>query len=128
MALLAAQLSEVVDDRHRPENNRPEVVERIAILGALLLDLAASRVRSQEYTIINATLSPVANSSFLYGSAGQLTDPCNGLFTFRAITGTYEHDVFVTFVGNSVVFAKFSANLPWSQSSGYSYWYGVGLK
>jgi len=79
-------------------------------------------------TIINATLTPVANSSFVYGSAGQLTDPCNGLFAFRAVTGTFEHDVFVTFVGNSVVFAKFSANLPWSQSSGYSYWYGVGLK
>jgi hypothetical protein len=79
-------------------------------------------------TIINATLTPVANASFLYGSAGQLTDPCNGLFAFRAVTGTYEHDVFVTFVGNSVVFSKFSANLPWTQSSGYSYWYGVGLK
>jgi len=79
-------------------------------------------------TIINATLTPVANSSFLYGSAGQLMDPCNGLFAFRAVTGTYEHDVFVTFVGNSVVFAKFSANLPWTGSSGYSYWYGVGLK
>ena len=70
----------------------------------------------------------MANSGFLYGSAGQLADPCNGLFAFRAVTGTYEHDVFVTFVGNSVVFAKFSANLPWTQSSGYSYWYGVGLK
>jgi hypothetical protein len=79
-------------------------------------------------TVINATLTPVADSTFLYGSAGQLTDPCNGLFAFRAVTGTYEHDVFVTFVGNSVVFSKFSANLPWSQSSGYSYWYGVGLK
>jgi hypothetical protein len=79
-------------------------------------------------TIINATLTPVANSSFLYGSAGQLTDPCNGLFAFRAVTGTFEHDVFVTFVGNSVVFSKFSANLPWTQASGYSYWYGVGLK
>jgi hypothetical protein len=79
-------------------------------------------------TFINATLTPVANSSFIYGSAGQLTDPCNGLFVFRAVTGTFEHDVFVTFVGNSVVFAKFSANLPWTQASGYSYWYGVGLK
>ncbi len=29
-------------------------------------------------TIINATLTPVANSSFLYGGAGQLADPCNG--------------------------------------------------
>ena len=80
-------------------------------------------------TVINAVLTPVASSSFLYdGSANKLSDPCNGLFTFRAVTGTYEHDVFVTFVGNSVVFAKFSANLPWTDSSGYSYWYGVGIK
>jgi hypothetical protein len=83
---------------------------------------------SSGHTIVNATLTPVANSSFLYGKTGQLADPCNGLFAFRAVTGTYEHDVFVTFVGNSVVFAKFSANLPWTPSSGYSYWYGVGLK
>jgi hypothetical protein len=85
---------------------------------------------SNNNTIINAALTPVANSSFAYGtgSDGKLTDPCNGLFTFHVVTGTYEHDVFVTFVGNSVVFSKFSANLPWSQTSGYSYWYGVGLK
>ena len=79
-------------------------------------------------TFINAALTPVASSSNLYGSAGQLTDPCYGLFTFHVVTATYEHDVFVTFVGNSVVFSKYSANLPWTQTSGYSYWYGVGLK
>lgn len=84
---------------------------------------------SKSNTVINATLTPVASSSYLYdGSAGKLADPCNGLFAFRAVTGTYEHDVFVTFVGNSVVFSKFSANLPWTNSSGYSYWYGVGMK
>ncbi len=79
-------------------------------------------------TFINAALTPVANSPNLYGSAGQLADPCYGLFTFHVVTATYEHDVFVTFVGNSVVFSKYSANLPWTQTSGYSYWYGVGLK
>jgi hypothetical protein len=79
-------------------------------------------------TFINAALTPVASSPNLYGSAGQLTNPCYGLFTFHVVTATYEHDVFVTFVGNSVVFSKYSANLPWTQSSGYSYWYGVGLK
>jgi hypothetical protein len=79
-------------------------------------------------TIINAALTPVASSPNLYGSAGQLADPCYGLFTFHVVTKTYEHDVFVTFVGNSVVFSKYSANLPWTQTSGYSYWYGVGLK
>lgn len=86
-------------------------------------------------TFINAALTPVANSSDLYGNGndGKLADPCYGLFTFHVIGGTvanptFEHDVFVTFVGNSVVFSKYSAPLPWTQTSGYSYWYGVGLK
>jgi hypothetical protein len=86
---------------------------------------------SNSNTIINATLTPVASSSYLYGtgSDGKLTDPCYGLFTFRAVTDTYEHDVFVTFVGNSVVFSKYSVNLPWVEETGtYTYWYGVGLK
>jgi hypothetical protein len=90
---------------------------------------------SQGNTIANAALTPVAQASWLYGngSDGKLTDPCNGLFAFRAVTSSYEHDVFVTFVGNSVVFSKFSAALPWNGINGnsngvYSYWYGVGLK
>jgi hypothetical protein len=84
---------------------------------------------SNNNTFINAALTPVASSSNLYGSAGQLTDPCYGLFTFHTVTSTYEHDVFVTFVGNSVVFSKFSVNLPWNGNTGtYTYWYGVGLK
>ncbi|MGD0681432.1 MAG: hypothetical protein ABR990_05220 [Terracidiphilus sp.] len=84
---------------------------------------------SNSNTFINAQLTPVANSPNLYGSAGQLTDPCYGLFTFHVVTGTYEHDVFVTFVGNSVVFSKYSVNLPWVENTGtYTYWYGVGLK
>ena len=84
---------------------------------------------SNSNTIISALLTPVASSSNLYGSAGQLTDPCYGLFTFHKVTGTFEHDVFVTFVGNSVVFSKYSVNLPWTEATGtYTYWYGVGLK
>jgi hypothetical protein len=84
---------------------------------------------SNSNMFINAQLTPVASSSNLYGSAGQLTDPCYGMFTFHAVTSTYEHDVFVTFVGNSVVFSKYSVNLPWVESTGtYTYWYGVGLK
>jgi hypothetical protein len=83
-------------------------------------------------TIINAGLTPVANSSYLYGtgSDGKLTDPCNGLFAYRIVVpNSHENDVFVTFVGNSVVFSKFSANLSSGQFTGtYSYWYGVGLK
>ena len=86
---------------------------------------------SNSNTIISALLTPVASSSYLYGtgSDGKLTDPCNGLFTFHKVTGAFEHDVFVTFVGNSVVFSKYSANLPWVEgTSTYTYWYGVGLK
>ncbi|MGA2350984.1 MAG: hypothetical protein ABSF70_11160 [Terracidiphilus sp.] len=86
---------------------------------------------SNNNTIINATLTPVASSSNLYGtgSDGKLTDPCYGLFTFHTVTPTFEHDVFVTFVGNSVVFSKYSVNLPWNENTGtYTYWYGVGLK
>ncbi len=84
---------------------------------------------SNSNTIISALLTPVASSTNLYGSAGQLTDPCYGLFTFHVVKPTYEHDVFVTFVGNSVVFSKYSVTLPWVDSTGtYTYWYGVGLK
>jgi hypothetical protein len=86
---------------------------------------------SNNVTIISALLTPVASSSNLYGtgSDGKLTDPCYGLFTFHKVTGTYEHDVFVTFVGNSVVFSKYSVTLPWVENTGtYTYWYGVGLK
>ena len=87
---------------------------------------------SQNNTIINATVTPVASAANLYGtgSDGKLTDPCNGLFTYRIVVpNNHENDVFVTFVGNSVVFSKFSANLSSGSFTGtYSYWYGVGLK
>jgi hypothetical protein len=87
---------------------------------------------SQSNTIINATVTPVASAANLYGtgSDGKLTDPCNGLFTYRIVVpNNHENDVFVTFVGNSVVFSKFSANLSAGNFTGtYSYWYGVGLK
>ena len=89
---------------------------------------------SNNVTIISALLTPVASSPNLYGtgSDGKLTDPCYGLFTFHKVTtgaGAFEHDVFVTFVGNSVVFSKYSVNLPWNDATGtYTYRYGVGLK
>jgi hypothetical protein len=86
---------------------------------------------SNSNMFINAQLTPVASSSNLYGtgSDGKLTDPCYGLFTFHVVNNQFEHDVFVTFVGNSVVFSKYSANLPWIEdTSTYTYWYGVGLK
>jgi len=79
--------------------------------------------------IAESTLIPVADTSYLYGTQGQLTDPCNGLFTFRIATATSQEDIFVTFVSNAVVFSTFSASLPWNSGTGtYNYQYGVGLK
>jgi hypothetical protein len=84
---------------------------------------------SQGNTVITATLIPVSAASYLYGSPGELTDPCNGLFTFRVTTASSQQDVFVTFINNAVVFSAFSASLPWNGSnSTYNYQYGVGLK
>ncbi|MGB7549815.1 MAG: hypothetical protein WBM14_18915 [Terracidiphilus sp.] len=84
---------------------------------------------AQNNVVAQATLIPVSSASYLYGSSGELADPCNGLFTFRVTTADSQEDVFVTFVNNAVVFSTFSASLPWtSGSSTYNYQYGVGLK
>ncbi|MGB8114517.1 MAG: hypothetical protein WCF22_12135 [Candidatus Sulfotelmatobacter sp.] len=83
--------------------------------------------------MVQGTLTPVANVSYLYGSSGELSDPCYGLFTFRLTTASAQQDVFVTFVGQAMLFSSFTANLPWnSGGSGdpggtYNYFYGVGL-
>ena len=72
------------------------------------------------------TLIPVADVSYLYGTAGQLSDPCYGLFTFQLTTAISQQDVFVSFLGQAMLFSSFTANL--SQPGTYSYFYGVGLK
>jgi hypothetical protein len=74
------------------------------------------------------TLTAVADTSYLYGSAGELQDPCWGLFTVRITADTSQQDVFVTFLNNSMMFSSLSADLPWSQGGTYNYFYGVGLK
>ena len=97
----------------------------------IVIDAAANvTVTNPAGVVLTQTkLAAVADTSYLYGSAGQLQDPCNGLFTFRITTPTSQQDVFVSFVKNAVVFASFKANLPWTQSNGtYDYLYGVGLK
>jgi len=76
--------------------------------------------------LAQGTLTPVAQVSYLYGAAGQLSDPCYGLFTFRLTTATSQQDVFVSFLGQAMLFSAFTANL--SQPGTYSYFYGVGLK
>lgn len=81
---------------------------------------------AQSNVLLAGALSAVADTSYLYGSPGELADPCNGLFTFRIMHGQSPQDVFVTFLNNSMLFGSFS---PVSQSgSGYEYLYGVGLK
>jgi hypothetical protein len=78
-------------------------------------------------TILQAQLTPVADAAYLVG-AGELSDPCFGLFTFRVVTANSQRDVFVTFQDRSVLFSSFSASLPWQAGNTYDYLYGVGLK
>jgi hypothetical protein len=78
--------------------------------------------------LANSTLTPVADVSYLYGRSGELSDPCYGLFTFRVQTASARQDVFVTFMGQALLFSSFTANLPWNSGGTYNYFYGVGLK
>ena len=78
-------------------------------------------------TLVKATLMPVADTAYLYG-AGELQDPCFGLFTFRVTTPTAQRDVFVSFMDRAILFSSFKANLPWGSGNTYDYLYGVGLK
>jgi hypothetical protein len=81
------------------------------------------------YTQPGTTLTAVADTPYLYGTAGELQDSCWGMFTFRVTTATMQQDVFMTFVNNAVMFSSFKSTYPWSQSNGkYNYYYGVGLK
>ncbi len=83
---------------------------------------------AQSNTLVQATLTPVADTAYLYGSAQQLQDPCYGLFTFRITTANSQQDVFVTFMDRAVLFSSFTATLPWGGGNTYDYLYGVGLK
>ncbi len=77
--------------------------------------------------IVQTTLTPVADTAYLQG-AGKLTNPCNGLFTFRITTASEQQDVFVTFQNNSLLFASFSTALPLNPGNSYDYLYGVGIR
>jgi hypothetical protein len=83
---------------------------------------------AQGSTIVQATLTPLADAAYLYGSAGELQDPCYGLFTFRVTTAGIQQDVFVTFMDKSMLFASFSASVALGQMGTYDYLYGVALK
>jgi hypothetical protein len=94
----------------------------VAANGATTLTDAANN------TLAQGTLAPVADTSYLYGSGGQLNDPCYGLFTFRSTTSTTQQDVFVTFQGRAVLFSSFTAKRPQNPSNTYDYFYGVAMK
>ena len=83
---------------------------------------------AQSNTLVQATLTPIADTAYLYGGAQQLQDPCYGLFTFRVTTANSQQDVFVTFMDRAVLFSSFTAQLPWGGGNTYDYLYGVGLK
>jgi len=73
-------------------------------------------------------LTALADASYLYGSAGELTDPCFGVFTVRLTVGAVQQDLFVSFLNRSAIFSSFSAALPSTAGETYDYFYGVGLK
>jgi hypothetical protein len=83
---------------------------------------------SQSNVLATGTLAAVADTSYLYdGTAGKLSDPLNGMFTFR-MSGALQQDVFVSFQGNAVIFSSFQTALPIQGYAPYTYYYGVALK
>src|ERR1700730_1057049 len=83
---------------------------------------------SQNVILAQGTLAPVADTSYLYGSSGQLTDPCFGLFTFRVTTAITQQDVFLSFQGRAVLFSDFRGVMPYDPSNTYDYLYGAAIK
>jgi len=86
---------------------------------------------AQGNTLVPLTpLIAIADTTYLYGSIGQLQDPCWGLFTFRLtdVNAGTQQDVFVTFMDRSILFSSFKTRLPLSSGNTYDYLYGAGLK
>ena len=81
---------------------------------------------AQGNNIIQTTLTPVADTAYLQG-AGKLSNPCNGLFTFRVTTPNSQQDVFVSFQNRALLFASFTVPLPILPGNSYDYTYGVGI-
>lgn len=83
---------------------------------------------SQSHTLATGTLTAIADTPYLYDhTANTLSDPCNGMFTFRTTTANSQQDLFVTFQGNAVIFSSFQAALPIQAYAPYTYFYGVGV-
>lgn len=102
------------------------------ILGKAILIVGANGETTlqdeQNNILAQGTLAAVADTSYLFGSAGELSDPCFGLFTFRVSTPSSQQDIFFTFQGRAVLFSSFRATLPAGPSNSYDYFYGVALK
>ncbi|MGA8488867.1 MAG: hypothetical protein WB711_00510 [Terriglobales bacterium] len=106
------------------ETGTPALGDATMVIGA---DAQITVTNGSGTILIQATLTPVADTPYLYG-ANELQDPCFGLFTFRVTTATSQRDVFVTFMDRAILFSSFKVALPWSSSNSYDYLYGVGLK
>ena len=82
--------------------------------------------------LATGTLKPVSEARYLYGEDGGLTDPCKGMFTFRATLNGMTQDFFLAFAAangkRTVVFSSFWAAQAGAKNAEYNYFYGVGLK
>jgi hypothetical protein len=107
------------------ETGTPNLGNATLVVGA---NGAVTLQDAQNTVLAQGTLAPVADTSYLYGSSGELTDPCFGLFTFRVSTPTSQQDVFVTFQGRAALFSYFRGTLPVNGSNAYDYLYGVAIK
>jgi hypothetical protein len=107
------------------ETGTPSLGNATLVVGA---NGAVTLQDAQNTILAQGTLAPVADTSYLYGSSGELTDPCFGLFTFRVSTPTSQQDVFITFQGRAVLLSYFRATLPMDPSNAYDYLYGVAVK
>ncbi len=104
------------------ETGTPSLGNATAVVGS---DGQLSLTDSHGNQLATGTLTAVADTPYLYGGAGELTDPCDGLFTLRVTTANAQQDFFVSFQGQAMLFSSFTANLPWNDT--YNYFYGVGL-
>jgi hypothetical protein len=88
-------------------------------------------VDSQGGPLATGTIVAVADSTYIYdGTANELTDPRNGMFTARVTAANGDRqDFFISFQGKAAVFGSFQTAVPVvAQSPTYTYFYGVGLK
>jgi hypothetical protein len=94
---------------------------------AVTAEGAVTITDSSGKVMVQGTLAAVADTPYLFGGSPSLANPCYGLFTFQTTDGTVTRDVFVSFLGQTVMFSSFSAQLPSVANETYSYFYGVGL-